>query len=476
MTAFLDRWRDPVAGTALFVLSVALYARTVFFDFQFTWDDGTYVFNNPYIREFSVANLISLVDRPYEGLYGPVQMLSYMIDYRIWGLDPFGYHLSNVLIHAANSVLAFFVLRRLTSSFLLALFAALLFAVHPLNVENVAWIAERKTLVSAFFLLGAVLFYLRFRAVNAGRKASYVASLVCFTLAVFAKATVIGLPVILGFYELFMRDKDDRRFQALIPLFIVAVLAAGATLWVTWKEGVVGGGPEISINFLFGLVYPTMLPVWWEYIRMLLVPTGLSAYYIPTFRSFLDPVVVISILGWIVGLECIFFRASRAARFWFLWAAILFAPTSGLVPWLIYYADRYMYLPAIGLYVLAGMAGTWAFGRAERHWSALADHRNGIVVLTLAAVVGVYGTLAFQRSAVWKNEVSLWQDTTRKTPEFSDGHVNLGAANLRLGRLDEAEAAYQRGLEMGHPKGAIGLRIVEGRRAKQKENEGRFGE
>ncbi len=150
MTTLLYRWRDQIAGVALFLLALGLYAGTTSFGFQITWDDGTYVLNNPHIREFTRANIISLFDRPYEGLYGPVQMLTYMIDYRLWGPDPFGFHLTNVLLHAVNVVMAFCVLRKLIDGFPLAFFAALAFAVHPLNVENVAWVAERKTLVSAF--------------------------------------------------------------------------------------------------------------------------------------------------------------------------------------------------------------------------------------------------------------------------------------------------------------------------------------
>lgn len=467
MTTFIGKWRDQVAGAALFVVAFVLYARTTSFGFQITWDDADYVLNNPYIKDFTLANIVSLFDRPYVGLYGPVQMLTYMIDYRIWGLDPSGFHLTNVLMHAANVVLAFFVLRRLTGRFQLAFFAALIFAVHPLNVENVAWVAQRKALVSAFFVLGSALCYLRYREpVSAGRM-NYIFSLVLFGLAVFAKGTVMGFPAILLSYEFLMRDREDRRFRPLVPFFVISLFAVAATLWATVTTDVVGGGPEITAEFLFGLVYPTMLPVWWEYIRMLLIPVGLSAYYIPTPRgSFLDPVVLAAILGWIVVLERIFFRASREVRFWFLWAVIFFAPTAGLVPWIVYYADRYMYLPGIGFYVMVGMAAAWGYARIHSRWAATADFGRAASIVAMAGVALVYGSLTYQRSAVWESELSLWEHTTRVSPEFSDGHLNLGAANLRAGRLDEAEVAYRRAHELGNPKGEVGLRIIEERRKK----------
>jgi hypothetical protein len=380
-----------------------------------------------------------------------------------------------VLIHATNVVLAFFVVRRLTSEFMLALFAALLFAVHPLNVENIAWIAERKTLVSAFFVLASLLFYMRYRAPGRGGRGNYIVSVALFLFAVFAKGTVIGMPMVLVCYEGLLREKDERRFRPLIPYFVFSLLAAGATLWATLSTKVVGGGPDMTVQFLFGLVYPTMLPIWWEYIRLLIFPVGLSAFYIPTGRgSFLDPVVLAAIAGWIVVLERIFSRASRQVKFWFLWAAIFFAPTSGLIPWVVYYADRYMYLPGIGFYVMAGMGVAWVYRRLASRWPKLAGTGDGtgvarIAGIGMAAVAFVYGSLAYQRSAVWETELALWQDTTVRSPEFSDGHVNLGAANLRAGRLDEAEAAYRRGHELGNPKGEIGLWVVDERRRQQRD-------
>jgi hypothetical protein len=464
VVTFVEKWRDQIACAALFLISAVLYFQTTSFDFQFTWDDGTYVVNNPHITQFTFTNIAHLFDRPYEGLYGPIQMLTYMIDYRNWGMDPFGYHLSNLLIHSANVVLAFLMLRKLTGEFTLAVFAALVFAVHPLNVENVAWIAERKTLVSAFFVLLTWLSYLHYRQAPGRPKLAYAVSLVAYLLAVFAKGTVIGLPIILVCYEWLLRDGKERRFGPVAPYFIISCLAAAATLWATLSTDVVGGdrGPPITIAFLFGLVYPTMLPVWWEYIRLLLFPVGLSAYYIPVPRvSFLDPVVLLAMAGWLYVFVELIIRASNQVRFWFLWALFFFAPTSGLVPWLVYYADRYMYLPGIGFYVLAGIGAAACYRWMAVRWPKMAALKNVLVVIAMLGVTAVYGSLTYQRSTVWRNEITLWTDTTEKTPDFSDGHLNLGAANLREGNLDAAESAYRQADELGNPLGKKGIRIVE---------------
>jgi hypothetical protein len=472
VTTFVEKWRDQIAGAVLFAVATALYYQTTSFGFQVTWDDGTYVINNSHITEFTLANIVSLFDRPYEGLYGPIQMLTYMLDYRMWGLDPFGYHLSNLLIHSANVVLVFFVLRRMVGEFMLAFFAALVFAVHPLNVENIAWVAERKTLVSAFFVLSSLLFYLHYRASTKRPRLSYAGSLVLYLLAVFAKGTVIGLPIILVCYEWLLGGERARRFRPIGPYFMISILAAGATLWATVSTNVVGGGPDITLEFLFGLVYPTMLPVWWEYIRLLLFPVGLSAYYIPTGRSsFLDPVVLAAIAGWLVVLAGVFYRASNRVKFWFFWALVFFAPTSGILPWVVYYADRYMYLPGIGFYVLAGIGAGACFRWVVQRWPKVKALESGFAAVAIVTAALIYGGLAYQRSAVWENEITLWTDTTLKSPEFSDGHLNLGAANLRAGRLDAAEVAYRRAHKMGNPRGEKGLWIVAERRRQLRLNE-----
>ena len=126
-----------------------------------------------------------------------------------------------------------------------------------------------------------------------------------------------------------------------------------------------------------------------------------------------------------------------------------------------------MYLPGICFYVMAGMTAAWAYRRLVVRWPRPVATGDRIALVGMALVALVYGSLAYHRSAVWENELTLWQDTTVKSPEFSDGHLNLGAANLRAGRLDEAEAAYRRAQELGHPKGEVGLWAVDDRRRKR---------
>ena len=146
---------------AVFAAALLINLPTLRYGFLTSWDDPTYVVDNPWIRGFTRENLAFVFTRPYFANFLPLHLVSYMVDYSFWKLNPVGYHLQSVLLNAANAVLAFWVVRRLLGGFLPALIAALLFAVHPSHVEAVAWVSIRKDVLSTTFLLLTVLFYLR---------------------------------------------------------------------------------------------------------------------------------------------------------------------------------------------------------------------------------------------------------------------------------------------------------------------------
>src|SRR3989304_4395481 len=206
----------------LFIVPLALYWKSIGFEFIPSWDDYEYVLDNSLIRGFTPDNLRAIFLEPYFSNYAPLHLLSYSIDYSIWGLDPRGYHLTNAVLHSVNSVLAFLVLRRLTKSDFLSIAGAALFALHPVNVENVAWVAERKSLLAALFTFCSIIFYVDYR--EKGRTVLYGLSLLFLVLALASKAFAVMLPVLLLSYELFLSNR--RRFVQLIPAFVLAALFA----------------------------------------------------------------------------------------------------------------------------------------------------------------------------------------------------------------------------------------------------------
>src|SRR5262249_15434254 len=167
---------------AVFGVSFLVHARTLGFAFLTSWDDPTYIVQNPWIRGLTRENLFHVFTQPYFANYLPLHLVSYMVDYAFWDLCPFGYHLQSVLLDAINAGLAVLVVRRLFGRLSLALLAGLLFAVHPSHVEAVAWVSIRKDLLSTAFLLLTLLFYLEAVEPRRLKPGWYVASCVAFVL------------------------------------------------------------------------------------------------------------------------------------------------------------------------------------------------------------------------------------------------------------------------------------------------------
>ena len=309
--------------------------------------------------------------------------------------------------------------------------AALLFAVHPINVENVAWVSERKTLLTAFFSFLAILSYLSFRD---GRGwLHYALSFVFFLIALLSKPLTVTLPLALIAYELFIK-RERRGWVKPVPLFLLSLLGAGMAFWAHLSHKSIEGG-SLTVDVLFGTVYPTMVPVYWKYIRLILWPFNLSGFYDTTlFGSFFEPVVATALIAWVVLTIAVLWKGTGQMRFWYLRFWIWLMPVANIIPIPVYYADRYMYIPAIALFVL--------FGSAFSYLKGLKSARE-IAFAAFAVVFLFYGAVAFDRVGVWRDELSFWQDTARKSPGQDKAQLNLGYAYEMAGRFEEAEKAYE---------------------------------
>ncbi len=419
----------------LFIIPLAVYWKSTGSEFIPSWDDYEYVLDNSLITGLSPENLRAIFFEPYFSNYAPLHLLSYSIDFAIWGLDPRGYHLTNILLHSVNSALAFLVLKRLTKDDFLSIAGAALFALHPVNVENVAWVAERKSLLAALFSFCSIIFYVDYR--EKGRAVLYGLSIVFLFLALASKAFAVMLPVIFLSYELFLSER--KRFVHLIPGFALAAIFALASMHAH-SAGASIAKDAFTAEFLFGAVYPTMVPIFWQYVKIIVLPTGLSGFYDATvYDSFLYPVVLASLAAWIAAFALVLWKGSGLVRFFFLWFWIWLLPSSNIIPLHVYYADRYMYLPAIGIFVL--------FAYALRKALAYASAQKAAPYI-IGAVAIVFATVTFFRLDVWKNEVAFWEDADRKSQNQDRVFLNLGYAYEVRGRYDEAERAYMESIDI----------------------------
>jgi len=432
MNGFFDE--KPVRTCLLlFALTFLFYLKSVGFEFLPSWDDGEYVLENTRVHGLTFENLKVIFTEAYFSNYTPLHLLSYALDFSIWGLNPAGYHLTNITFHALNSAMVYLLARRLTKDGFASAVAALVFAVHPLNVENAAWVSERKTLIAAFFAFASMLSYLSFS--KDGAKRRYWLSLFLFALSLLSKPLAVVLPLALSLHELLLR-KEPKALKRTLPFFALAALFSLMAFRAQSQASSIEGS-TLSPDVLFGVVYPTMLPVYWEYARLIFWPSGLSGFYDATLRySFLDPAVLASLAAWLAVFALVLWKGSAQVRFWFLWFWAWLLPVANIIPLPVYYADRYMYLPAIGFFMLFGLFVAWLCKRA--------GSRVGAPIAV--AVIVALGAAAFQRMDVWKNEVVFWEDTVRKSPWQDKAHLNLGYAYEMEGRFDEAEKEYMAAL------------------------------
>jgi tetratricopeptide (TPR) repeat protein len=431
----------------LVCLVVAVYGKLVGYSFQTAWDDNVYIVNNAVSHGFSWEHVKTVFDVgacKTIGQYNPLSMLSFMLDFTIWrGLNPEGYHLTNIVIHTFNGMLVYYLLMRLHGERLLALVATALFLIHPVQVESVGWIAERKGLLSLFFMLLAWLWYCRYQAAEKGTgRLAYSISLVAFLFSLLAKTSSVVLPLILMIFD-YCFKKNDRRLSLpdKIPFFAIAGVFSAIELFAGKHGGsTVGyhGGSPLATFY-------TMLPVFCRYLKLLLWPSGLNIEHLPpVYRS--PELVVIGaalLLAVLATASYRLFKANTRLGFWilFFWTGLL--PVSQIFPQILLMYEHYLYMPIIGVGALAGYGVTCLRDR-------FSDRRVVLSLLyaCLALWVLALAVTAHQRTAVWKDSLALFTDATAKSPNGVRVWQTLGEAYRFVGNNEASRVAMERALKL----------------------------
>lgn len=449
----MRRWA-PAAVASAALVSFAPVLRNGFVG----WDDGLYITENPLIGGLGLKSLGAMLTATRGGLWQPLSWLSLAADRAVWGLDPFGFHLTALLLHAASSVLFYFIcLRLLEGKAKPALLAALFFAVHPLRVESVAWATERKGLLSAFFFLLAFLAYLHGRLRSA---------LAAFALALCAKATALTFPLILLIHETYRarRRPDARALRTAVPFF---ALSAGALLLgvlAARVESLIGDITPLGASWrvarvLYGLLFYPLKTLW---------PAGLSAYYppLPWFDGWSWPIAACALA---VGAATAALWRVRRTRpelaAIFAAYAVMMLPTVGLIQQGQLYAacDRFSYLSCLGFALLFGaglargraataLAAVWLLALGASSWRQCAVWRDSYALWS-AAQENAPGALALGEKGAalltlgrTEEGISLLREATEGRRPQATAFVNLGVALSKLGREEEARAVWRRGL------------------------------
>jgi len=429
------------------VLTAVSFLSSLDNEFITTWDDRIYVTENPVIKTFSWQGVRAAFSSFHINFYHPLVIVSYAMEHALFGLNPAAYHMTNLALHVLNSLLVFWMIFLLSDCVSVSLVASLLFAVHPLHVESVAWISERKDVLSTFFFLLALILYLRFRKFD--RRAFYYLSIAVFLLALLSKPMVVTLPLVLLLCDYLCSGKiSGKTLLEKMPFFILSIIFGIVHLFAHFGPGT--SDHDVS-KIPFEPVKNLLLACWGIvfYLFKTVLPVSLSALYpypesiaMSSSRYFLPPVFVLLLA------VLIFFtrKYSREIIFGCLFFAVTILPVLRLLPFHgdIVAADRYMYIPSIGLFYLAGTGVYWAYHRR----GSFAPGFRVLTVILSCAVILTFSILSYQRNNVWQDDESLWKDTAEKSPGSHRAHNNLGFVYSKQGRFEEAVDAYRTALEI----------------------------
>jgi tetratricopeptide (TPR) repeat protein len=441
-TMFRKQPTHILAMIALVGMTFLVYAKTFNHDFLMNWDDSLYVVDNEAIRGITWEHLKDAFTRFYIGNYAPIHIISYMIDYSLWGLKPGGFIFSNVLIHCLNGILFYALVYRMHRGTALAILAAFVFLLHPVQVESVAWISQRKNILAMFFFLASIHLYLSYHAKKGyAGNVLYGFSVLAFVLAVLSKSVAIVLPVIVVLYDLCYRTKPIR-WSWIIDKIPYAIIA-GVALFIALKSQMPehdGGRISYAIEGPQAVFF-TMLTVLVRYFTLIVWPVELSALYMPPMRLEIDATVAWSAILAValIAMGIYLYRKRRDVFFWYILFFIGLMPVAQIVTLVTLMNDRYLYFPILGAATCYGLA---AFPAG----STISSLQQKSVAVILCALVIPLPWLSWQRTAAWSNDLSLWADTAEKTPNSTLAWNGLGMSNVDAGRFDQAIDAFLKAL------------------------------
>jgi Tfp pilus assembly protein PilF len=468
-----------LAVGVIILLTTIVYANSIRNDFT-NWDDLSLVVENSAIRSLSIDNLIEIFTPKAGKTYQPVRVVSYAIDYYFWRLNPLGYHLGNIALHGFSAVILYLLLgsllnqirpeSSLESNRIIALLASLLFAVHPVNVEAVTWISSRKYGLLAFFYFSSFYFYIKHSEKGRYHRMYYALSIVSYVLSLLSSPFSVTLPAILFLYD-YCRIRDMNLYNILksrLLSYLFYIVLSMSQFIILWNSFTTTPGPEPAIkshemNNIF-YTFLTMLRVLYDYIKNLIFPLWLNNMYVDyTSTSVFEYKVILSLLVIFFLIGILFFqvRADNKINLFCLgWFVLTWLPVSNIIPISTKMADRYLYLPAVGLFLLFSLS---VYNTSHRWFSLKA--KQFVTVPVIAFLVFSLCYLSIDRNRVWANSQTLWEDSLRKAPAYWVPHMNLGLTMAQQGKIEEAISYYRESLRLNpnsvHTHNNLGVVLLE---------------
>lgn len=462
-----------------------IFAALVFITFGnalfngLVYDDHYLIKDNHYIKSFSYLGKVltsdvavaSPIEKP-SGYYRPMSMFFLMLMYKVWGLKAFGLHLTTVLIHLFNTFFVFLIIRKISKNVALAFLTACLFAVHPVHVEAVAPVFNYMGILATFFSLASFLSFIKsyeerklLATLEAGRQRRprslmwFALSVFLFFCAVFSKEEAIVLPAVFALYDFYfisdLRWKNFAKHLLRYSWFLLPATAYITARVIFMPKAAALGFWKLGLGFS---VAPVKAAAWqivstfrifFDYLGILVLPANLSAYYLLREPWQLSGVKIFFSIAVVLSLLIAAFYFARKQKVMSFFVFFFFITTfmfSNIIPVGGLFAERFMYLPSLSFCVILAMGFKGLFDLFSKDQKA---RGRLLPLIGFVAILGSYIQASAVRNYVWRNDVILWLDTCKKTPESYRPFQYLGDAYVYYGEdyYERALTAYQEALK-----------------------------
>lgn len=451
------RFRAAIICLLIACLTFIIYAPALQGGFV-NWDDDVYVYGSQKVRSIDFNSFKWAFTAEVASLWHPLTLISHSFVYAVWGTNPWGHHFVNILFHSFNTSLVFILAVRLIGFYNLgeeglgkgALVAgtvtALLFGIHPLHVESVAWISERKDVLYTFFYLLGLLTYLKY-TISKGSKRHlfYTACLISFILALLSKPAAVTLPIvllILDCYPLNRLEKKGGLKGAVIeklPFLLLSVLTSVVTIWASHLGGALWTSGQLPIIAHIFIVVRAYI----FYLSKMMMPLNLAPLYPhPVKINFLSSEYIGS-MSLFLAISLLSFKKNRLFSAVWLYYIVTLIPVIGVVQaGEQAVADRYSYLPSLGPFLLAGLGIGALFERGLKKRMHLA------AIVALFILGGILTSRTLNQISIWRDSISLWSNEIKFFPDLDLPYDNRGNAYAVSGNYQQAIIDYTRAIAL----------------------------
>ncbi len=417
---------DLVDLSKNYIYLIIIFAATIIsyypiLDNEFVWDDNVFIVSNEEIK--SLKNIPYFFANDVEGLYRPIRSVFYASSYALFGLNQLYYHLQAILIHLIAIILIYYILLKITDSRFISFTASLIFAVHPIHTESIAFITSSFDQIAIIFLLLSLYYYIKTTKQEKLYSMDwYYLSLLFFAIAALTSEIALTLPFLVILYDWFFIEKDYKQLKSKIRYYVpyFAILVSYLIIRFFFIGVITRTSP--SSAYAYFLTLATMTKVILVYIYLLIFPKNLAIERtVPLATSFFELAVILSVITIlvVVFLAYYFRNKNKLVTFSIIFFFITLLPVSNIIPIQRFIAETYLYLPSLGFAIIAALMINYLLGKAN-----ITESKKTAAIFIIILLAIPYAILTINRNDVWQDELTLWANAVKDSPYSSKTHFN----------------------------------------------------